>query len=246
MDSSQRQLNRSYLLRGLTDGIPIGLVYLAVSFSIGLSARTIGMTGIQGFFMSLTTIASAGEYAGLQVMASNGTMLEMIILTVVTDIRYVLMGCAFSQRFAPNVSLLNRIGTGALITDEIFALQISKSGYIKPFYSYGAALVAVPLWAIGTYLGIIVGNIIPEFLVSALSVSLYGMFIGIIVPPARDNKAIAICIGASFILSWAAEKFLSMLSTGTRIVILIVVIASAISLLFPVADEPAKEAAQNE
>jgi len=240
MEDTERKLKLDYLKQGFIDGIPIGLVYFVVSFSLGIAARNVNMTAVQGFFMSFFTIASAGEYAGISIMAACGTMLEMVLITIVTDIRYILMSCALSQRFDPKMPFIHKIGVGALITDEIFAIQIAREGYIKPSYAYGAGLIAVPLWAIGTSLGIIAGNILPLRLVSAFSVALYGMFIGIIIPVAKNNKAVMISVIASFAFSYLAELLLTSIPAGFRMIILIVIISVAIALLFPVKE------AQNE
>jgi len=232
--------NMNMLKKGETDGFPIGLVYFAVAFSLGIAAKNVGMNVLQGFIMSFTTIASAGEYAGISIIASNGSLLEMVLITIVTDIRYVLMSCALTQRFDPRMPFIHKLGVGALITDELFGLAISRPGYVRPTYTYGAAIIAVPMWAIGTACGIAAGNIMPDRLVSALSVALYGMFVAIVIPPGKENHTILFCVAASYGLSWLAGVCLPMLSAGTRIILLIVAISSAAAVIAPVKEEEAK------
>lgn len=160
-------------------------------------------------------------------------------MTLVVNARYLLMSCALSQRFNPETSFIHRIGVGAFITDEIFGITIARPGYIEPAYTYGAALTSVIPWAVGTSLGIIMGNILPVMIVSALSVALYGMFIAIIVPPARENRVVFLFVTLGFIASYLSDiiPFIKDLSAGTRTIILTVVLAAAAAYFFPVKEE---------
>jgi predicted branched-subunit amino acid permease len=231
------------LKNGFRDGIPIGLGYFAVAFSLGIVARLAGLSAFQGFLASLFTIASAGEYAAFRLIKENGTYLEMAVLILVTNGRYLLMSCALSQRVDSKMGIGHRIGMGFFITDEIFGVSIAQKGTLRPSYTYGAALASVPLWAVGTSCGIIAGNLLPEMVVAALSVSLYGMFLAIIIPPAKKDKIIAgaiiFCFAASFASTYL--PLLKNLSEGNRVILLTVVIAAALAILFPVKDEKETE-----
>lgn len=226
-------------IEGIKDGVPICLGYFAVAFSLGITARDAGLTAFQGFLMSLVNNASAGEYVGITLIGENASYIEMAVATLVTNARYLLMSCALSQRFAPESRLIHRFLVGFDVTDEIFGITIARPGYIDPYYSYGAMLVAIPGWSVGTALGITAGNILPESVVSALSVALFGMFLAIIIPPCRKNKVVAAFVAISFVLSFISGKLplVSELSSGTRTIILTVILSAAAALLFPVADE---------
>ena len=230
---------RKSLKLGLRHGVPIGLGYFAVSFSLGIVAGGAGLTALQGFFTSLFINASAGEYAGFSLIAEKGSYLEMVLVTVIANARYLLMACALSQRMSPDLALGHRLGVGFCLTDEIFGISIARPGYTDPYYTYGAMLIASPCWALGTALGIIVGNLLPAAFVSALSVTLYGMFLAIIIPPARKSKIIAAIVVTSFALSFALARMpLPLkLSGGTRTIILTLLISSAFAILFPVKEE---------
>ena len=231
---------RFKLLReGFRDGIPIGLGYLAVSFSLGVAARNAGLSAIQGFIISLLNNASAGEYAGLTVIASDAPYLEMVLMTLITNARYMLMSCALSQKFSPDTSLIHRFCIGFDVTDELFGITIARPGMLEPFYAYGAYFIAALCWASGTALGVVAGNILPLRVVSALSVALFGMFIAIIIPPSRTNHIVGIFVLLSFASSYAATKLpvISTLSDGTRTIILTVLLAGIAAALFPVKDE---------
>ncbi len=227
--------NKKALKEGVRDGIPIGLGYLAVSFSLGIAVKKAGMTPIQGFIASMLCNASAGEYAGFTLIAAGATFLEMAVITLITNARYMLMSCAMSQRLDPKIPLRHRLLMGFYITDELFGIAIARSGYLNPFYTYGAVIVAAPCWAMGTALGTIAGNLLPLRVVSALSVALFGMFLAVIIPPARKSKIvagiIAVCFGISFVSTYV--PVLSELSEGTRTIILTVVISVAAAALFP-------------
>ena len=174
-------------MEGMRDGLPIGLGYFAVSFSLGIVARNAGLNAFQGFLASLLTNASAGEYAIFTLIAANATYFEVAIMTLITNARYLLMSCALSQRFSPDTGIGHRLLLGYDVTDELFGITIARKGMINPFYTYGAMCLAIPGWSIGTALGVIAGNILPFRVVSALSVALYGMFIAIIIPPVRTE-----------------------------------------------------------
>lgn len=227
------------LKEGIRDGIPIGLGYLAVSFSLGVAARNAGLSAFQGFLVSLLNNASAGEYAGFTVIAANGAYFEIFLMTLIANARYLLMSCALSQKFSPDTPLIHRIFVGYDVTDEIFGITIARPGMLDPFYSYGAILIAAPAWAGGTALGVIAGNLLPARAVSALSVALFGMFLAVIIPPARKNRVIALFVLISFAASFAATylPLISQLSGGTRTIILTVLISAIAAILFPVNEE---------
>lgn len=237
------QDNKKVFLLGMQDGLPIGFGYLAVSFSLGIAARKVGLTPLQGFLASFLTNASAGEYAAWTVIGEAAPYIEMFFAILIANARYFLMACALSQRFSPDTKLRHRLLVGFDLTDEIFGITIARPGYLNPFYSYGAMTVALPSWAIGTALGIVIGNILPVRAVSALSVSLYAMFLAIIMPPAKKDKVIAVLIAICFVASYAFARLpmFAFVSSGTRTIILTVVIAGVASVLFPVKEEKKDE-----
>lgn len=237
------QDNKKVFLLGMQDGLPIGFGYLAVSFSLGIAARKVGLTPLQGFLASFLTNASAGEYAAWTVIGEAAPYIEMFFAILIANARYFLMACALSQRFSPDTKLRHRLLVGFDLTDEIFGITIARPGYLNPFYSYGAMTVALPSWAIGTALGIVIGNILPVRAVSALSVSLYAMFLAIIMPPAKKDKVISVLIAICFAASYAFARLpmFAFMSSGTRTIILTVVIAGVASVLFPVKEEKKDE-----
>lgn len=224
---------------GLRDGLPIGLGYLAVSFSLGIAARNAGLNPFQGFLASLLTIASAGEYAAFAVIAASGTYIEMALTILVTNLRYLLMSCALSQKFDPGAKLGHRMLVGFGITDEIFGAAIARPGKLEPLHSYGCMTASVPCWAVGTMLGIIAGNILPLRIVSALSVALYGMFLAVVIPPARHSRPILLIVLVSFGLSLLASiaPVIKNWSGGMQTVVLTLLIASAFAIICPVKQE---------
>ena len=202
--------SKKIFCEGMRDGVPIALGYFAVSFSLGIAARRAGFTPFQGFLVSLLNNASAGEYAAFAII--------------------------MAQRFAPGTPFWHRLLIGYDVTDELFGITIARPGSLNPYYTYGAILLAAPAWAIGTALGIIAGNLLPLRAVSALSVALYGMFLAIIIPPARKSRVVAALVAISFALSFVCNYLpgISALSEGTRTILLTVLISSAAAVLFPV------------
>ena len=233
-----RDRKREYI-DGVRDGIPIALGYFAVSFSLGIMAKNIGLTPVQAAVMSLLNNASAGEYMGLTMIAAGATYWETALATLITNARYLLMSCAMSQRMDPVVPFRHRLLMSYDITDELFGITIARPGYLSPWYMYGGMTPAIPGWMIGTFLGTLAGSLLPLRVVSAFSVALYGMFIAIFIPPARKDKVIAALVALAFLTSWAFSwlPVVSDLSDGTRTIILTVLLAGGAAALFPRREE---------
>ena len=233
--SLAKRQNRDIFSQGIKDALPIGLGYFAVAFSLGIAAKNAGLTPLQSFIASFLCNASAGEYAGFSTIAARAAYIEIAIITLIANARYLLMSCAMSQRIDPKMPFFHRFIMAFDITDELFAINIAREGYLNPLYTYGAMLSAMPMWASGTALGAIAGNIMPVRLVSALSVALYGMFLAVIIPPSRNDKVLRNLILVCFALSFAFYHlpFLSSLSEGTRTIVLTIIISSAMAILFP-------------
>lgn len=236
---SMREENIKEFKEGMGDGIPIGLGYFAVSFALGIAMKDAGMSWVDGFFMSLLNLASAGEYAGTQVILANGSYLQMILMTFVANARYMLMSASLSQKLSEKTTTPQRMLIGYSVTDELFGIAINRKEYLNPVYFYGAMLVAVLPWAIGTSLGIVMGNILPTSLVSALSVALYGMFLAIVIPVAKKDKTVLILVIISYLSSTLCTylPIVKDISSGTRIIILTVLIAGIASFIKPINEE---------
>lgn len=231
--------NFKWYKKGLRDGIPIALGYLAVAFTLGIMAKKLGLNAFEATLATALTNASAGGYAGFELIHSQGGYLAMAISQFIVNARYLLMSCALSQKFSPKTPILHRALVAFDVTDEVFGISVAVKGELNPFYNYGAMTVAIPGWALGTLLGVVMGAALPVRLVSALSVGLYGMFLAIIIPPARKNKIIAGIVVISFILSFCFEKLplISEISSGFKVIILTVVISLAAAVFFPIKDE---------
>lgn len=229
---------KTIVLKGIKDGFPIGLGYFAVAFSLGIIAKDAGVTPLQCFITSFLNHASAGEYAIFTCIRDGVTYLEIALMVFIANIRYVLMSCAISQKIRESDNLFKRFIFGFTITDEIFAAEIGSVGYLDYRYSVAIFLVASLMWSMGSSIGCFAGNILPLRVVSALSVALYGMFLAIIIPPARKNKIIFGAVSVSFAVSYLFARLpvLKDISSGTRIIILTVAISSLAAILFPVKD----------
>ena len=226
---------KQWFLRGMRHGIPIMLGYFAVSIALGIAAKNAGMTAPQATIASALIMASAGQYIGFTLIAAGASLAEVIVMEAIANARYLLMSTALSQKIDPELPLRHRLLMGLWITDEIFGVSVSVPGRLNPYYNYGMAAVATPGWALGTLMGVVLGNVLPVRVVSALSVGLYGMFMSIFVPPARKNPVIAGLVAVSFALSWLFNTLpvFGGISSGMKIIILTVAISLAAALLFP-------------
>lgn len=228
----------SWFMRGLRDGIPICMGYFAVSFALGITARGIGMNALQAGLMSMGMVASAGEFAAIVLISSSAGIIEMISTCIVVNLRYFLMSCSLSQKLSPDLPFYHRFLLPYCITDEIFGLSSAVPGYLNPRYSYGMTIISVAGWTSGTVLGVLLGNIMPAFAVNALSVSLYGMFLAIIIPPARKDRFIAGLVLISMTASglFSVLPVLKAISGGFKVIILTLLIAGAAAVIHPIDD----------
>lgn len=221
---------------GLRDGMPVCLGYLAVSFTFGIAAKNAGLTPFTATLMSGLNLTSAGQFAALGLIASSASYYEIAFTQLIINLRYSLMSCALSQKLSPTTPFFHRFLMAFGISDEIFALSAAVPGRLSPFYTYGLMSVAIPGWTLGTLMGILLGSVLPPRLLSAFSVALYGMFIAVIIPPAKHSKVIRWVV----ILSMAASGLFSLvpllrqISSGFKIILLTLIIAGGAAALFPI------------
>ena len=230
---------------GLRDGLAIGLGYLSVSFSFGILAVASGLSWWQAVLVSATNITSAGQVAGVGIMASAGGLIEMMVSQIVINLRYSLMAIALSQRTDRSMTTLKRILLSYGLTDEIFGVAVSKKHEVGSRYFFGLTVLPVIGWVSGTLLGSVLGGIFPDFLTNALAVGIYGMFISIVIPKAKRSRMIAICTllacafsSLFFYVPWLKEH----ISSGFAIIISAVVAALAGVFFFPHEESTGKEA----
>ena len=226
--------------RGLKDGMPICLGYIPVAFTFGFIAVSGGLPVWAAFLISLTNLTSAGQFAGLGIIAAGGPYLELAAAQLIINLRYCLMSCALAQKLPPDTRLVHRFLIAYGVTDEIFGVGAACEGRLSPWYMYGAIGVAMPGWALGTLIGVVCGSVLPARMLSALGVALYGMFLAIILPPARKNRVLAGLVACSMLASLAASRapLLSQLSGGGRIILLTLALGALAAWRFPLPDEP--------
>lgn len=232
-------MDREGFKRGLKDGVPIGLGYFAVSFTFGMMAVSGGLNIWQAVLISLTNLTSAGQFAGLDIILAGGSYWEMALSQLIINLRYCLMSFSLSQKLERNVPRIHRYLVSFGITDEIFGVSAGQEGRVSPYYNYGAMCVAIPGWTLGTLVGAISGNLLPAFMVSALSVAIYGMFLAVIIPPAKKNRAVlGVVLGAMAVSSlFAVAPVLKKVSSGFVIIITTLLVAGAAAYLCPVNEE---------
>lgn len=235
MKKEENMLSNYTFVRGMRDGIPICLGYFAVSFALGIAGRGVGMNAVQAFVMSLTMVASAGQFAAITLIGAGAGIIEMITTTVVVNLRYLLMSCSLTQKLSPETKLLHRLALSYCMTDEIFGLSISVDGFLRPVYTYGITVISVSGWCLGTVLGVVAGNILPALVTNALGVAMYGMFLAIIIPPAKENHFLGALVAISMAASglFSILPYLRSISSGFRVIILTILIAGIAAVIHP-------------
>lgn len=231
-------MNTESFQNGIKDGIPVALGYFAVSFTFGIAAVSGGLSAWQAVLISITNVTSAGQFAGLSIIAAGGSYLEMALTQLVINLRYSLMSFSLAQKLSPQISWTHRCLMSFGITDEIFGLSAAQKGRISPFYNYGCMCIAIPGWVLGTLIGSVSGNILPGFVMSALGVAIYGMFLAIIIPPAKKDLTILAVVISAMLLSglFRIIPLLKKVSSGFVIIIVTLLVSCAAALLHPIED----------
>lgn len=226
---------------GMKAGMPVCVGYFSVSFGFGAMAIAQGLTILQTVLISASNLTSAGQFAGLTVIAAGAAMIEMVLTQLVINSRYALMSLALGQRLGPKVGTGKRLLAAFFNTDEVFALGMSRGENLTTAFFAGAGVVAALGWTSGTAMGAVAGSLLPESVRMALGVMLYGMFIAIVVPQAREEKPILISVILALVFScmFTWIPWLNQISEGLAIVICTVAAASLCAVLFPVKEEEA-------
>lgn len=228
---------RKAFMKGLSDGVPIGLGYFSVAMGFGILAINLKISAFFAWLISATNLTSAGQAAGVEVIAAGGTLIEMALTQLVINLRYSLMGFSLTQKLDDSFTTPKRLVLSMGITDEIYAMAISQKGKISPAYMTGLIIVPFIGWTSGTVVGAFASQILPEIISDVMGIMLYGMFIAVFVPASKKSKnvllAVLISAGASIIF-----KYLLTFVSGGFSIILSAIIASVLcALIFPVKEE---------
>lgn len=224
------------LRKGLQDGMPIALGYVSVSFTFGMMAVSGGLTWWEALLISLTNLTSAGQFAGLDIMLAMGSMIEMAMAEFIINIRYALMSVSLSQKADDSICGIYRWLLGFGITDEIFAIAASQKRSFGRRYFFGLMLLPILGWSLGTVLGAVSGNLLPQSVCDALGIAIYGMFLAVIIPSARQDSGIfkVILMAVVFSCCFHYLPVLHKVSSGFVIIICAVTASAIGALLFPV------------
>ena len=227
------------LKKGIIDGFPICVGYLSVSFAFGIFAVGNGLSVLEAVLISMTNLTSAGQLAGVPIICGGGSLIELAVSQLVINSRYSLMSVSLSQKLGKSIKMPDRFVISFGNTDEIFAVAVSNKESVGKKYMYGLILTPYVGWACGTLLGAVAGNILPEIVITSLGVAIYGMFIAIVTPVVKENRAVAAVVGVSIVLS-CLFKFLPLLSnipSGFVVIICAVLASSVLALISPVESE---------
>lgn len=222
-------------IQGLKHGLPIGLGYLSVSFAFGMMSVGEGLTIAQAVLISMTNVTSAGQLAGLSLMVGGKPMIEMVLTQLIINLRYALMSLSLSQKLDGTMNTLHRAVFAFCNTDEVFAVASNQPGTVGKAYLYGLIIMPYVGWALGTLLGAAAGTLLPESVRMALGIAIYGMFIAIIIPPAKTNKSVraAVILASALSCIMYYTPGLNRISSGFVIIICAVSVSAFCAWRFP-------------
>lgn len=244
----EKETQRSEFTKGLKDGIPIALGYLSVSFSLGIMVLKCGLSVFQGALMSLTNVTSAGQFAGLKIIAASGAIIEMILTQFIINLRYALMSLSLSQKLSDEVTLWQRFVIAFANTDEIFAVAMSHTKNVTFRYMVGLQSLPIIGWVAGTILGGVACELMPASVSRAMSVALYGMFIAIVVPVVKKERPVLVVVCMAVLLSCILYyvPIFKNISAGVSIIISTIVASAAGAVMFPIKEENEQETQNDE
>ncbi len=230
------KIEKNTFLKGITDGIPICLGYLSVSFAFGIFSVDSGLTILEALLISMTNVTSAGQLAAVPIIIGGGSIAELCATQFVINLRYALMSVSLSQKLHKSIKMADRLAIAFVNTDEVFAVATSSKEDVKRGYMYGLILTPFLGWSIGTLLGAIAGNILPPIVISSLGVAIYAMFAAIVVPVAKRHRPTAMCVLFAIILSciFYYTPYLNSIPSGFIIIVCAVVSSVVFALVHPV------------
>lgn len=241
MEQKMNEINS--FKKGITDGLPICFGYFAVSFAFGIFTVGSGLSVIQSLLISMTNVTSAGQFAAVPIMISSGSLIELAASQLVINLRYSLMSISLANRLGKSVRLIDRFIIAFVNTDEVFAVSSSKDVKVGRNYMFGLILTPYFGWALGTLGGAVAGDVLPDVIVSALGLAIYGMFVAIVVPPAKKSRPVMFCVLISVALS-CAFRYISALSavpSGFVVIICAVTASAVMALVSPVSPDSGEE-----
>ena len=237
-------MERRDFIEGATDSLAIVIGYFSVSFTFGIVAAQAGISPLLATFMSLTNVTSAGQFAGLNLIIAQSSYIEMFLTQLVINLRYGLMSLSLSQHLNKKATTAKRLAIAFANTDEIFAVSVSKPDKVSPSYMAGLEIFPVISWAAGTFLGAFANNLLPAAVSSALGIALYGMFIAIVMPVARERRSVAIAAGlaAAFSLAFHYLPLLKNVSSGFSIILCTIAASAIAAVIFPIPEDDGGDA----
>ena len=233
--------------KGLKDGLPLGFGYLSVSFAFGVQASLAGVPVLISLLISMTNLTSAGQLAGVSVVAAAGSFLELILIQLVINSRYFLMSLTLTQRLDDSFTFSKRLLTATFITDEIFAVAAAKPHKISVKYFFGLSVLPYIGWALGTLTGALAGDVLPARVTLSLGIALYAMFLAIIIPPAKKSRGVLFTVAVAVLCSCVFKytPYLNKLSEGFALIISAIVASFTAAAIFPVYNEKGTDSAEN-
>ena len=232
---------KSPFVKGVLDGVPMALGYLSVSFGFGILAVRSGLTSLVSVIISASNLTSAGQAAGIAIIAAGGSYLEMALTQLIINLRYGLMSISLSQKLDSTFNSPRRLLVAYGITDEIFAVASAQKGLLTARYMYGLISVSTLGWCTGTFLGASAGQLLPTSLTNAMGIVLYAMFIAIVIPPVKKSRGVLAVTATAAICSMIFKYLLTQVSGGFAIIFSAIIAAVIGALVFPVADEEETE-----
>lgn len=205
------------LLDGLRSGIPLAAGYIPVALTFGLLAKTTGLSLFETFLMSALVFGGASQYMSLSMLAVHTGIIEIIMTTFIVNIRHFLFSASLNQLVERDVPWKKAFYAFFAVTDESFAVAALRKEKLTTRYMIGLGSTGYASWVFWSAAGHVAGAGMPSVLQESMSIALYAMFIGLLVPALKKQRKVLLLAGAGALFNTVFQMS-GMLSAGWAIV----------------------------
>ena len=227
--------------KGLRDGIAIGLSYIPAAMAISIAATRQNFPFGIWELMSALLYSSSAQAAILNLLSNGATAFLIYILTVsIMNFRHVLFSLSLSQKLDSKIGVFGRVLFAPFNTDEIYSIVVQQPGKIKSSYLLGISIIPYLGQIAGITAGFLFTQSLPESLKSAMGITLYAVFLALIVPPMRKSVQVLIAVVLAGVISWALECIPAIkagLPAGAPMIICTLLTCTLGAIFMPVSSE---------
>jgi 4-azaleucine resistance transporter AzlC len=195
------------LRAGLRATLPLAPGVMAFGLIYGLAARQVGLSPGQALLMSLAVFAGSAQFSALQVWATTGVGM-IILVTLIVNLRYLLLSASIAPHLRDRFWHLKAFAA-FMLSDESYALAMARYAAGQGSFAYlvGANLGLYVEWTVASLSGALLGATLPDLSPYRLDLIFPLAFLGLLVPLIGNQVTLAVALVAG-ILAWGGAALL--------------------------------------